>query len=130
MATRKELYETIYEKLGDFFKKHKSWVDLPPEVQDAAKKDPKIKKKLSAPELVHKSLVAHGIITNPRVIKCGEYYSWERHIKRRKYCGNVKECPMCYDRTADLKRHQILEKQEEPVGDQRNPQTGAVVENL
>ena len=47
MATRKELYETIYEKLGDFFKKHKSWVDLPPEVQDAAKKDPKIKKKLS-----------------------------------------------------------------------------------
>ena len=47
MATRKELYETIYEKLGDFIKKHKSWVDLPPEEQDAAKKDPKIKKKLS-----------------------------------------------------------------------------------
>ena len=36
----------------------------------------KIKKKVPIPELVHKSLVAHGIITNPRVVKCGTYYSW------------------------------------------------------
>ena len=30
----------------------------------------------------------------------------------------------------EKERLEILEKQEEPVGDQRNPQTGAVVENL
>ena len=42
----------------------------------------KRKKEVPIAELVHKSLVAHGIITNPRVIKCGTYYSWERHIKK------------------------------------------------
>ena len=68
----------------------------------------KRKKEVPIAELVHKSLVAHVIITNPRVVKCGTYYSWERHIKRRVRCGNVKECPMCYERTADLKRHEIL----------------------
>ena len=46
MATRKELYGKIFEKLGDFFKKQKSWSNLPKEVQDAAKKDPKIRKKI------------------------------------------------------------------------------------
>ena len=73
----------------------------------------KIKKEVPIAELVHKSLVAHGVITNPRVVKCGTYYSWERHIKRRVRCGYVKECPMCYERTADLKRYEILKKQEE-----------------
>ena len=73
----------------------------------------KIKKEVPIAELVHKSLVAHGVITNPRVVKCGTYYSWERFIKKRIQCGNVKECPMCYERTADLKRYEILEKQEE-----------------
>jgi predicted nucleic acid-binding Zn-ribbon protein len=47
MATRKELYGKIFEKLGDIFKKDKGWANLPKEVQDAAKKDPKIAKKLS-----------------------------------------------------------------------------------
>ena len=30
----------------------------------------------------------------------------------------------------EKERLEILEKQEEPIGDQRNPQTGEVVENL
>jgi predicted nucleic acid-binding Zn-ribbon protein len=46
MATRNKLYEVLTEKLSDWFKKHKSWAHLPPEVKDAAKKDPKIKKQL------------------------------------------------------------------------------------
>ena len=29
-------------------------------------------------EVLHKSLIAHRIITNPRVIKCGTYYSKEQ----------------------------------------------------
>ena len=77
----------------------------------------KRKKEVPIAELVHKSLVAHGIITNPRVVKCGTYYSWERYTKRRVRCGRVKECPMCNERTADLKRHEILKKQEECLKD-------------
>lgn len=46
MATRNELYGKIFEKLGDFFRKQKSWSNLPDKVKDAAKKDPKIAKKL------------------------------------------------------------------------------------
>jgi hypothetical protein len=46
MATRKELYGKIFEKLGDFFRKQKSWANLPDKIKDAAKKDPKIAKKL------------------------------------------------------------------------------------
>ena len=46
MATRNKLYELIHEKLSDWFKKQKSWENLPPEVKAAAKKDPKIKKQL------------------------------------------------------------------------------------
>ena len=46
MATRKELYGKIFEKLGDIFKKSGSWATLPPEVKAAAKKDPKIRKKI------------------------------------------------------------------------------------
>ena len=46
MATRNELYGKIFEKLGDIFKKSGSWATLPPEVKDAAKKDPKIRKKI------------------------------------------------------------------------------------
>ena len=63
-------------------------------------------------EHLHESLVAHRIITNPRVVKCGTYYSWERFIKHRIQCEHIKECPICRDRTLDYRRHQMLEKQE------------------
>ena len=50
MATNDKLYELIYEKLKDWFKSGKSSEDLPPEVQAAAKKDPKIQKQLKKVE--------------------------------------------------------------------------------
>ncbi len=46
MATNDKLYELIYEKLRDWFRSGKSSEDLPPEVQAAAKKDPKLQKQL------------------------------------------------------------------------------------
>ena len=46
MATRNKLYELIQEKLSDWLGKKKSWENLPPEVKAAAKKDPKIRKKI------------------------------------------------------------------------------------
>ena len=68
-------------------------------------------------EHLHESLVKHGVITNPRVVKCGTYYSWERHIKHRIQCGKIKECPICSERILDYKRHQMLKTQEECLKD-------------
>ena len=68
-------------------------------------------------EHLHESLVKHGVITNPRVVKCGTYYSWERYIKHRIQCGKIKECPICRERVADYKRHQMLKTQEECLKD-------------
>ena len=65
-------------------------------------------------DALHESLVNHKIITNPRVIQCGTYYSKERgYFRYRIKCGNIKECPRCRDRTLDFKRHQMLKTQEE-----------------
>ena len=68
-------------------------------------------------EHLHASLVKHGVITNPRVVKCGTYYSWERYIKHRIKCGKIKECPICRERVSDYKRHQMLKTQEECLKD-------------
>jgi len=68
-------------------------------------------------EHLHASLVKHGVITNPRVVKCGTYYSWERHIKHRIQCGKIKECPICRERISDYKRHQMLKTQEKCLKD-------------
>ena len=63
-------------------------------------------------DALHESLVNHKIITNPRVIQCGTYYSKERgYFRYRIKCGNIKECPRCRDRTLDFKRHQMLKTQ-------------------
>ena len=64
-------------------------------------------------EHLHASLVKHGVITDKRVIECGEYYSWERYVKHRKQCGIIKQCPICKERTADFKRHEMLKTEEE-----------------
>ena len=68
-------------------------------------------------ERLHESLVNHRIITDPRVVKCGTYYSWERYIKHRIQCGKIKECPICSERVSDYKRHQMLKTQEECLKD-------------
>ena len=68
-------------------------------------------------EHLHESLVKHEVITNPRVVKCGTYYSWERFIKHRIQCEHIKECPICRDRTLDYRRHQMLEKQDDCLKD-------------
>ena len=68
-------------------------------------------------EHLHESLVNHRIITDPRVVKCGTYYSWERYIKHRIKCGKIKECPICREKISDYKRHQMLKTQEECLKD-------------
>ena len=77
----------------------------------------KRKKEVPFVERLHESLVNHRIITDPRVVKCGTYYSWERYIKHRIQCGKIKECPICRERVSDYKRHQMLKTQEECLKD-------------
>ena len=73
----------------------------------------KTKKETPFVDALHASLVSHRVITDPRVVKCGTYYSWERYTKRRIQCGRIKKCPICKERTANFKRHQMLKNQEE-----------------
>ena len=65
-------------------------------------------------DALHESLVTHKIITNPRVIQCGTYYSRERgHFTYRVRCGNIKECPRCRTEELAKRRLEILSAQEE-----------------
>jgi hypothetical protein len=77
----------------------------------------KRKKEVPFVERLHESLVNHRIITDPRVVKSGTYYSWERYTKHRIQCGKIKECPICRERVSDYKRHQMLKTQEECLKD-------------
>ena len=77
----------------------------------------KRKKEVPFVERLHESLVNHRIITDPRVVKCGTYYSWERYIKHRIQCGKIKKCPICRERVSEYKRHQMLKIQEECLKD-------------
>ena len=57
-------------------------------------------------DALHESLVTHKIVTNPRVIQCGTYYSRERgQFTYRVRCGNIKECPRC--RTEELAKRRL-----------------------
>ena len=65
-------------------------------------------------DALHESLVNHKIITNPRVIQCGAYYSKERgYFRFRKQCETIKECPRCRSRLLGFKRQEMLTEQEE-----------------
>ena len=67
-------------------------------------------------DILHESLVNHKIITDPRVIQCGTYYSKEGgYFRYRIKCGNIKECPRCRERTLSFRRSQMLQRQEECI---------------
>ena len=69
-------------------------------------------------DALHESLVANKIITNPRVIQCGTYYSRERgYFKYRVKCGNIKECPRCRTENLAQRRQEMLTEQEECLND-------------
>ena len=67
-------------------------------------------------DILHESLINHKVITDPRVIQCGTYYSKERsYFRYRIKCGNIKECPRCRERTLSFRRSQMLQRQEECI---------------
>ena len=50
---------------------------------------------------LHQVLIKNEIITNPKVIKCGQYLSREKgYIRYRIQCDKVKLCPRCKYRSA------------------------------
>ena len=64
-------------------------------------------------DALHESLVNHKIITNPRVIQCGTYFSKERgYVRYRVKCGNIKECSRCRTEGLSQRRQEMLSKQE------------------
>ena len=67
-------------------------------------------------DILHESLINHRVITDPRVIQCGKYYSKERgYFRYRIKCGNIKECPRCRERILSFRRSQMLQRQEECI---------------
>ena len=65
-------------------------------------------------DALHESLVNHKIVTNPRVIQCGTYYSQERgYFRFRIKCGNIKECPRCRTENLAKRRQEMLTEQED-----------------
>ena len=59
-------------------------------------------------DILHESLINHRVITDPRVIQCGKYYSKERgYFRYRIKCGNIKECPRCREKTLSFRRSQM-----------------------
>ena len=50
---------------------------------------------------LHQVLIKNEIITNPKVLKCGQYLSREKgYIRYRIQCDKVKLCPRCKYRSA------------------------------
>ena len=61
-------------------------------------------------DILHESLINHRVITDPRVIQCGTYYSKERgYFRYRIKCGNIKECPRCREEL-DSKTQMLQDK--------------------
>ena len=73
-------------------------------------REPQTEKEILFVNALHKSLVTKKIITNPRVIQCGTYYSRERgHFTYRVRCrNNQKECP-------DAELRNLLRKIRDPL---------------
>ena len=61
---------------------------------------------------LHQVLIKNGIITNPKVIKCGQYLSREKgYIRYRIQCDKVKLCPRCKYRSAPERIHKMISEQ-------------------
>ena len=81
---------------------------------DTRKNNTETSKDVLFVDALHESLVANKIITNPRVIQCGTYYSRERgYFKYRVKCGNIKECPRCRTENLAQRRQEMLTEQED-----------------
>ena len=70
---------------------------------------------------LHQVLIKNEIITNPKVLKCGQYLSRERgYIRYRIQCNKVKLCPRCKYRTAPERIKRMMSEQKESLENQNN----------
>ena len=70
---------------------------------------------------LHQVLIKNEIITNPKVIKCGQYLSREKgYIRYRIQCDKVKLCPRCKYRSAPERIHKMMSEQKVCLENQKN----------
>ena len=70
---------------------------------------------------LHQVLIKNEIITNPKVIKCGQYLSREKgYIRYRIQCDKVKLCPRCKYRSAPERIQKMMSEQKVCLENQKN----------
>ena len=70
---------------------------------------------------LHQVLIKNEIITNPKVIKCGQYLSREKgYIRYRIQCDKVKLCPRCKYRSAPERIQKMMSEQKACLENQKN----------
>jgi hypothetical protein len=66
-------------------------------------------------------LVKNEIITNPKVLKCGQYLSKQKgYLRQRIQCDKIKLCPRCKYRTAPERIQKIISEQKKCLDSQKN----------
>ena len=70
---------------------------------------------------LHQVLVKNEIITNPKVLKCGQYLSKQKgYLRQRIQCDKIKLCPRCKYRTAPERIQKIISEQKKCLDSQKN----------
>ena len=70
---------------------------------------------------LHQVLIKNEIITNPKVIKCGQYLSREKgYIRYRIQCDKVKLCPRCKYRSAPERIQKMISEQKKCLENHKN----------
>ena len=70
---------------------------------------------------LHQVLVKNEIITNPKVLKCGQYLSKQKgYLRHRIQCDKIKLCPRCKYRSAPERIQKIISEQKKCLESQKN----------
>ena len=70
---------------------------------------------------LHQVLVKNEIITNPKVLKCGQYLSKQKgYLRQRIQCDKIKLCPRCKYRSAPERIQKIISEQKKCLDSQKN----------
>ena len=70
---------------------------------------------------LHQVLVKNEIITNPKVLKCGQYLSKQKgYLRQRIKCDKFKLCPRCKYRSAPERIQKIISEQKKCLDSQKN----------
>ena len=70
---------------------------------------------------LHQVLIKNEIITNPKVLKCGQYLSKQKgYLRQRIECDKIKLCPRCKYRSAPERIQKIISEQKKCLDSEKN----------